>query len=199
MGPDVLALKARPRAGPDVPVGNPAAARFAVAVAPPRVRVAAAAPAPPPRPRNHLAVRHRSGDEVVAFIDLVSPGNKAAADAFRRFVNKAVRAVRAGVHLVVIDPFPPTPRDPAGVHGAIWPRLGGDPFTPPAGKPLTLAAYEAGFDGPRCYVEPTAVGRPLIDLPLFLEPGEYIPLPLEATYQAAFADVLPQDRAALEA
>ena len=36
-------------------------------------------------------------------------------------------------------------------------------------------------------------------MPLFLEPGEYVNVPLEATYQTAWADVLPQDKAALEA
>ena len=36
-------------------------------------------------------------------------------------------------------------------------------------------------------------------MPLFLEPEEYINLPLEQSYQDAYADVLPQDRTILEA
>ena len=40
------------------------------------------------------------------------------------------------------------------------------------------------------YVEPwTVVGRPLIDMPLFLEPDIYINVPLEATYMAAYRGV----------
>jgi hypothetical protein len=195
--PDVITLQSRPTNGHPAPsVGNPAAERLVVATAPPRVRVTAACPAEPRL--KQLAVRHTSEDAVVALIELVSPGNKSGRVPFQTFVDKVVRAVAAGVHVLLIDPFPPGPRDPDGIHGAIWPELGGAPFTPPEDKPLTLAAYEAGDDGPRCYVEPVAAGDRLIDMPLFLEPGEYVKVPLEAAYQAAWADVLPQDRAALE-
>jgi hypothetical protein len=51
-----------------------------------------------------------------------------------------------------------------------------------------LAAYSAG-PCKRAYVEPTAVGRALIDMPLFLEPEIYVNVPLEATYQAAYRGV----------
>lgn len=201
-GPDVLALQALPPDRfPDVPVGNPAAVRLTVADAPPRVAVAAAAAPRPtafPQRRVKVRLRHRSGDPVVAIVELVSRGNKSSAKRLAAFVRKVVQAVDAAVNVLVVDPFPPTRRDPASLHGAIWPELGGDPYTPPPGKPLTLAAYEAGDDGPRCYVEPLAAGDRLTDMPLFLEPGEYVYVPLEATYQAAWADVLPQDRVRLE-
>ncbi len=36
------------------------------------------------------------------------------------------------------------------------------------------------------YVEPTAIGQTLIDMPLFLDPGKYVSVPLEMTYQAAW-------------
>jgi hypothetical protein len=51
-----------------------------------------------------------------------------------------------------------------------------------------LAAYSAG-PVKQAYVEPTAVGRKLIDRPLFLEPDEYVDVPLEATYMAAYRGV----------
>jgi hypothetical protein len=35
-------------------------------------------------------------------------------------------------------------------------------------------------------------------MPLFLEPEEYVNVPLERAYQIAYEDVLPQDRAQLE-
>ena len=58
----------------------------------------------------------------------------------------------------------------------------------PADKPLTLVAYEA--DTPPCaYVEPTAVGSVLPSMPLFLQPGWYINVPLEQTYMAAYRGV----------
>jgi hypothetical protein len=38
-------------------------------------------------------------------------------------------------------------------------------------------------------VTPVAIGQDLPDMPLFLTPEVYIDVPLEATYQAAWADV----------
>ena len=93
-----------------------------------------------------------------------------------------------GYHLLIIDLFPPTPRDPQGIHGAIWSEFSGTRYEPPPGEPLTLAAYSAGSPK-RAYVEPTAVGRELIEMPLFLEPEIYINVPLEETYQAAYRGV----------
>ncbi len=50
----------------------------------------------------------------------------------------------------------------------------------PGDKSLTLAAYEAGHRV-RAFVEPVAVGDVLIDMPLYLYPGQYVAVPLEAT------------------
>jgi hypothetical protein len=50
---------------------------------------------------------------------------------------------------------------------------------------LTLVAYECGLTT-RAYIEPVAVGDPLPDMPLFLEPEAFVPVPLEVTYQTAF-------------
>ncbi len=96
-----------------------------------------------------------------------------------------------------MDLFPPGPRDPQGIHGAIWEALGETGFELPADEPLTLAAYSAG--SPKtAYVEPTAVGREMIDMPLFLEPETYVNVPLEATYQAAYRGVPRRWRQVLE-
>ena len=40
-------------------------------------------------------------------------------------------------------------------------------------------------------VRPVAVGEPLPEMPLFLEPNACVQVPLEATYQTAFA-VMPR-------
>jgi hypothetical protein len=55
---------------------------------------------------------------------------------------------------------------------------------------LTLVAYECGLTT-RAYIELLAVGKALPDMPLFLEPNGCIMVPLEATYEAAFA-VMPR-------
>ena len=91
---------------------------------------------------------------------------------------------------MVIDPFPPSPQAPHGIHKAIWDELAGDRgFALPVDAPLTLVSYRAGLR-PEAFVEPTAVGTPLIDMPVFLTTELYVPLPLEATYQAAW-DAVP--------
>ncbi len=103
-----------------------------------------------------------------------------------------------GIHLLLLDLFPPGPRDPQGIHGALWRELCDGDYEQPAGKPLTLAAYSAG-PIPTAYVEAVAVGDVLPDMPLFLTSEEYVNVPLEPTYQTAYGRVPRFYRAILEA
>jgi len=86
---------------------------------------------------------------------------------------------------VIVDLFPPGPRDPQAIHKAIWDELIENNFALPVDQPLTLASYRGG-PIPESFVEPVAVGAPLPDMPLFLTPEVYIPLPLERTYESAW-------------
>jgi hypothetical protein len=138
--------------------------------------------------RRTVVIRHASDDRIVALLELVSPGNKSTRRALRSFVEKAVEALYQGYHLTVVDLFPPTPRDPNGIHGAIWAELSDDEFHLPPETPLTLAAYSAGVRK-KAYLEPTAVGTALIDMPIFLDEETYVDVPLEATYEAAYRGV----------
>ena len=104
-----------------------------------------------------MVVRHVSGDRIVAMIEIVSPGNKASRHGFRAFVDKACELLEARIHLLILDPFPPGPRDENGVHAAIWEEVQDEPFELPADKRLTLVAYECGLTT-RAYIEPVAVG-----------------------------------------
>jgi hypothetical protein len=195
LGPDVLTLETVPRQ-PPAPTGNgPANAApraqggIALATQPPRVRFTAATePERYARKLKTIAIRHVSGDRVVAMIEIVSPGNKASRHALRAFVDKTIELLDAGIHLLVIDLFPPGPRDPQGLHGAVWSEMADDAFMLPPDKPLTLVAYEAA-DMTRAYIEPVAVGDVLPEMPLFLEAELYVPVPLEATCQVAFEGV----------
>jgi hypothetical protein len=139
--------------------------------------------------QNAVAIRHVSGDRVVAVVELMSPGNKSSVKALAMFLKKAEELLNAGVHLLVVDPFPPGPRDPDGVHTAIWATVDEAAAPLPRTGPLTLASYECGayVEG---FIEMISVGDAVPDMPLFLEPGQYITLPLEATYQAAW-DTVP--------
>jgi hypothetical protein len=143
------------------------------------------------RRANRIAIRHRLG-EVVCIIEIVSPGNKASRGALRSFVEKTREFLEAGVNVLIVDLFPPTPRDPGGIHKAIWDELEPDvPFELPADQLLTLAAYVAGDMSVgrsiRAYVEPVGVGNALPDMPAYLDADHHVPVPLESTYQAAWA------------
>lgn len=198
IGPDVLTLQV-PEPSGNGAAGHSAGGGLAVATAPPRVRWTAAADMDDYVSKQRtLVIRHASGDRIVALIEIVSPGNKAANHHFRTFVEKAVEAIYGGFHLLVVDLFPPGPRDPNGIQGAIWSEISDDPFTLPPDEPLTLAAYSAG-PTKRCYVEPTAIGRSLAEMPLFLDPDVYVNVPLEATYQGAYRGVPRRWRQVLEA
>ncbi len=133
---------------------------------------------------NRIVVRHHLG-RVVAAIEIVSPENEDGEYSFRRFVEKSIEFVGNGVHLLVVDPFPPSSRDPYGVHKALWDGFKDEPFDFPAGKDRILASYEAGPERV-AYVEPIAVGDELPDMPLFLAPGVHVPVPLEPTYAASW-------------
>lgn len=139
--------------------------------------------------RRRVAVVEERGRRLVAVIELVSPSNKKGRAEFNDLIAKAVQLVNVEVSLLLIDPFPPTPRDPAGLHAAFWKALTRRTADArPAGKPLTVASY-ATDDERRCsaYVTPLAVGDPLPDPPLFLRPDLPVQVPLAATYDAAWA------------
>jgi hypothetical protein len=184
---DILTLQADGAQGPP----EESEGGIAVTVAPPEVRITASLEAGRyASHRRRLVVRHSSGDEIVAVIEVVSPGNKAGRRRWQKFVEKAATLIEEGRHLLVVDLLPPGPRDPQGVHGAIWAELGDDSYAMPADSPLTLAAYSAG-EIPRAYIQPLAVGDPLSRMPLFLTVHSYVSVPLEETYQAAY-DSVPQ-------
>lgn len=133
---------------------------------------------------NRIAVRHQHGD-VVSVIEIISPRNKGSKAEFNALVRKSTDLIRQGVHLLVVDLFPKSRRDPEGLPKANWDEFEDECFDLAPDKPLMLASFDAG--PPRViYVEPVAVGNVLPDLPVFLKPEFYVPAPLEATYQTAW-------------
>jgi len=179
--PDVVTLQQRP--GSSRPAK--AAGGIAVADAPPRARFTTTAEVDPYVAKaNHIAIKHRLG-RVVAVIEIISPGNKGSQHALRSFVEKSYELLVNGVNLLVVDLFPPSRRDPQGIHKAIWEQILDEPFELPPDKPLTVAAYMGG-ELKKAYVEPVAVGDPLPELPIFLDVRTYVPAPLESTYQSTW-------------
>lgn len=137
------------------------------------------------RRKSRIAVRHVSGDDIVALVEIVSPGNKASDYPLNALVRKVREFIEAGVHQLILDPFAPGPRDPNGLHALVWEPFAREPFRLPDDARLTFVSYEAA-DRPRAYIEPTNVGAPLPKMPLFVAPGAHVLVPLEDTYQSAF-------------
>jgi hypothetical protein len=175
---DVVALELTPPPAPSL-------SSFAVETAPPKARIVTRSEASIyARKANRVTIRHPDGD-VVAVIEIISPGNKDSRHAIRAFARKAVEFLHAGIHLLIVDLFPPNRRNPQGIHKVIWDRIHDEPFALPPDKPLTLVSYAVGSEIV-AYVEPVAVGDALPDRPVFLTAGEHIPCPLEESYQAAW-------------
>lgn len=197
-GPDVLTLQID---DPDValPESEPEEGGVATTLAPPKASHMVQTDAEfYRRKKSSIAVRHVSDDRIVAMVEIVSPGNKGSRNAFRAFLEKTCQLLENKIHLLIIDLFPPTRRDPHGIHAAIWNELAENDSPEIAGsKPLTLAAYESDLVV-KAFVETVAVGDVLPDMPLILEPGGSIAVPLEKTYTAAWNAVPRRWRVVLE-
>lgn len=181
--PDVIALQRKPkepnrpsnRTGGTVIAANPPKSHFVIRA---QEQISA-------KRGNRITIRHPLG-QVISVIEIVSPGNKSSRSALRSFVEKTVDFLKHGVHVAVVDLFPPSVRDPQGIHKAIWDEIEDQPFELPLNKPLTLATYVADLVQV-AYVEPVAVGDVLPDLAAYLDVDSYVPIPLEATYQTTWA------------
>lgn len=185
--PDVVTLQQN-----DVAFSTHAGSSATMLAAPPRPQTEFVIPLEVDRyalKANRVVVRHSLG-KVVAVVELVSPGNKNSRHALRSFVEKTVGLLYDDINLLVIDPFPPSVRDPQGIHKAIWDEITDEPFQLPADRKLTLAAYQSA-PIKTAYVEPFAVGNPIPEMPLFLHNDFYINVPLEETYMDTW-NVLPQ-------
>ena len=143
------------------------------------------------RLQRTLVIRHTTDDRIVAMIEVLSAGNKSSRHALRALLDKAVAALDGGIHLLLIDVHPPGPRDPNGIHGALLNEIGTEDYVLGPDRPLTAAAYVGGpiING---FVAHLAVGEPSPEMPLFLTRENYVRVPLEAAYQAAWEDVPPQ-------
>lgn len=186
--PDVVTLQL----GCDTAVGS---ADASVAVAEPQTKpmtsiVMTAETERYARKANRIVVRHELG-KVLAVIEIVSPGNKDSSHAIRSFVEKSVELLFEGISLLVVDPLPPGPRDPQGIHSLIWSEITTHSFELPTDGPLTIVSYQVE-PTKTAFVEPISFGTSLPTMPLFLEADFYVNLPLEPTYQATW-NALPKE------
>lgn len=199
-GTDVLALRETNGDVSSLEPGTSDNGMVAVAEAPPRVHLAQEASLEAAfylAKRRTLVIRHATGDRIVALVEIVSPANKHNHASLEDFVAKVMSALKEGIHVMVIDPFPPTRHDPQGLHGVIWEELGEPHYEPPVDRPLGMVSYCAKSPI-SAYIEPTRVGLPLTEMPLFLTNTHYIRTPLEATYMQAWAGVPERWRRVIE-
>ncbi len=195
---DVLTLNASKPPPEPLPL-PPDTGGIAVAEALPKVRRRQTVEPAALSRRRTLAIRHVSGHRLVALLEIVSPANKDRVETVEDFAAKAVSALDVGVHVLVVDLFPPGPHDPQRMHGVIWQRLQAtdEAYDLPTDEPLTLASYVAG---PKIeiHLNHVAVGASLPEMPLFLRPDRYIYVPLEPTYHSAYQGMPAFWRAVLE-
>jgi hypothetical protein len=138
---------------------------------------------------NRIVLRHHLG-RILAVIEIMAPGNKDSRAALRDCVEKTVDFLRAGIRVLIVDLFPPPPRDPFGVPKVIWDEIIEEDFPFPPGKDRIVASYQTGGEQV-AYVEPVAVGDVLPEMPLFLTSTLHVLVPLEPTYQATW-DASPE-------
>lgn len=183
---DVVTLHTA-EAGPSPGQSAGAGGGLAVAERPPRTQRKQTIAAAALSHQRTLAIRHVSGHRLVALCEIVSPANKDRGKHVADFVDKLIAALDVGVHVLLLDLFPPGPHDPQGLHGEILKVLDpqADTYDLPGVEPLTLASYVAP-EPIDVYLNHLAVGRLLPEMPLFLQTERYVPVPLEATYAAAY-------------
>jgi hypothetical protein len=190
-GPDIIATR-RSTEGSELPVGP-----TAVAVQP-RVRLETERVAARQRRPRRIVVQTTDGHRVVAVIEITSPSNKDRRTHVDMIAQKVASYLDAGVHALVIDLLPPTRRDPHGIAGAVWEYFGRRRHRPTAEEPLSLASFRWSETGVEALIEPTAVGRPLAPMPLYLTPQFAVAAPLEGTYMQAFGGMAEPYREILE-
>lgn len=140
------------------------------------------------RRADRIAIHHVNGDRVVAYIEIVSPGNKYSRRAVEQFQEKIAEALERGCHVVMLDILPPGRHDPSGMHAAFWNRHFESSHGVTEDEPYGVSSYCADLV-PHGYFEPVGLGRPLPNIPLFLTTDSYVNLPLEETYLVAWEDV----------
>jgi hypothetical protein len=147
--------------------------------------------------RGNRVTIHRPLGRVVSVIEIVSPGNKRSRSAVASFVGKTVAFLHKGVHVLVVDLFSPSVRDPQGIHKAIWDEFEDARFELPSDKQFTLAAYIADAQM-TALVDLVGFGDVLPDMPAYLDLDSYVLVPLESTYQATWTSCPEDMREAVE-
>lgn len=104
-----------------------------------------------------ITVRHADHHQAVAAILWVTGQDKATPYRFRGLLDTAIAALTRGIHLLVIDLFPPVPNNSDGFHQLLARELGDAAADVPTNRRLAVASYRS-HGGVDAIVEPLAVG-----------------------------------------
>lgn len=134
-----------------------------------------------------LVYRMFGGRQLVAAVELVSPGNKDRDESRAAFAQKVAAYLRQGVGVLVVDVV--TERH-ANLHNDIVRLMGGaDGLLLPAEAALYAAAYrpveQDGTGEVQVWTATFAVGDPLPTMPLRLIADYFVPVELESSYTEA--------------
>jgi hypothetical protein len=121
VGPDVLTLQRPFPAPPQTTSRKRRHGGVALAKSPPKLRYRITNPLLwYASKKKSVTIRHVSEHRVVAVLEIILPGNKLSRSALSAFISKAQELLSAGVHLAIVDLFPPIARDPEGIHALLW-------------------------------------------------------------------------------
>lgn len=197
--PDVLALESFSENDAEWSASQQDDAGVALAESPPKVRYTQEAEESIySRKQDRIAIYHASDDRVVAFIEIISAGNKHSEAEVERFNHKVAQLLEAGKHYLMVDVHPPNKHTPGGMHAAFWEYAYGDAPTVTEDEPFGAAAYRVEMltesmpepmAYPRAYFEPFGRLGPLPTMPLFLTSQRYVNVPLDDTYHLAWKGV----------
>lgn len=152
-----------------------------------------------PRKERRIAIFSSRDERRVSVMEVVSPGNKDSAARAEWFERKKLEYLEGGLHLLLIDLLPATNAVPQGFGSLLVRKLGsGEPY-PHAGR--ESASFECAIEPPgvRVYGTELTLGDALPSVPLFLEPGTHVQVPLEPTYQETLQRLPAVDRTRLGA
>ncbi len=131
------------------------------------------------------------GRQLVAAVEIVSPGNKDRPEKRTAFVGKCAALLRQGVAVSIVDLVTVLHfnlyAELMAALGHRDPTLGRDPPAVYAAACRWLRTDDRAVL--QTWSHALAVGKPLPTLPLWLTATQYVPLELEASYEAACADL----------
>jgi hypothetical protein len=153
-----------------------------------------------PEETKDIRVQTMAG-EVIAIIELTSPGNKNAEQKVNNYVANATAYLRAGLHYLLIDPLPPT-KFVDNFHNAIVNAIGGRLMPTPKNQTYYAISYRVKSEKMDVAIEVYSywfgLDQPLPTVPLFLVDDLRIGVDLEVTFMEVLNQLPPYQRRILE-